>query len=83
MLVMDDILNLLEDGKWHDISEVIDNSSLHDRRVEIFMDFLGEYDFIELDRKRQKVKLTPSLRKFVRKIKIIEGKEAVNGSEVP
>jgi predicted transcriptional regulator len=80
---MDDMLRLLEDGKWHDMREIIYNSRLHDPEVETFMGFLSEYDFIELDKSRQKVKLTPSLYKFVRKIKLIEEKEAVRESEVP
>jgi hypothetical protein len=80
---MDDILKLLEDGKWHDMKEVTDNSRLHDLKVEMIMNFLSEYDFVELDKKRQKAKLTSSLCKFVRKIKIIEEKEAVKELEVP
>ena len=80
---MDDILKLLEDGKWHDMREIIDNSRLHDLKVEMFIDFLSEYDFVELDKKRRKVKLTSSLYKFVRKIKLIEEKEAVKELEVP
>jgi len=80
---MDDILKLLEDGKWHDMKEIIDNSRLHDLKVEMFMDFLAEYDFVELDKKLRKVKLTPTLYKFVRKIKLIEEKEAVNELKVP
>lgn len=75
---MDDILKLLEDGKWHDMREVKDNSMLQDLKVEMVMNFLSEYDFVEIDKKRQKVKLTPSLLKFVRKIKIIKEKEAVS-----
>jgi len=83
LLIVNDILKLLEDGKWHDLREIIDNSRLHDLKVEMFMDFLSEYDFVELDKKRQKVKLTPSLYKFVRKIRVIEEKEAVKELEVP
>jgi len=80
---MDGILKLLEDGKWHDMREIIDNSRLHDLKVEMFIDFLSEYDFVELDKKRRKVKLTSSLYKFVRKIKLMEEKEAVKELEVP
>jgi len=80
---MDDILNLLDDGEWHDMREIVHNSRLHDLEVGMFMDFLSEFDFVELDKRRRKVKLTPSLYKFVRKIKTIEEKEAVRESEVP
>lgn len=83
MLVMDDILKLIEDGKWHDIKEIADNSKLHILKVEMFMNFLSEYDFVDLDKKRQKVKLTPSLYKFFRRIKILEEKEAVKELKAP
>jgi len=83
MLTMDDIFDLLADGKWHDMREVIDNSRLHDLKVKMFLDFLSEYDFVELDKKQQKVKLTPSLNKFFKKIKVLERKEAVSELEVP
>jgi len=83
LLVMDDILKLIEDGKWHDIKEIVDNSKLHVLKVEMFMNFLSEYDFVELDKKRQKVKLTPSLYKFFRRIKIVEKKEAVKELKAP
>ena len=80
---MDDILKLLEDGKWHNMKEITGNSMLQDPKVEMFINFLSEYDFVELDKKRRKVKLTPSLYKFVQKIKLLEEEKAVKGLEVP
>lgn len=83
MLVLNDVLKLLEDGRWHDIREIADNSGLHCLKAEMTVDFLSEYDFVELDEKRRKVKLTSSLYKFFRKIKLIEEREAVKELEVP
>jgi hypothetical protein len=78
---MDDVLKLLEDGRWHDMKEIINNSRLHGLKVEMLMEFFAKYDFVELDKKQQKVKLTPSLYRFVRKIKLLEEKEAVRKLE--
>ena len=83
MLALDDILKLLEDGKWHDVREIADNSGLHRLKTEMTMNFLSEFDFVELDETRRKVKLASSLYKFFRKIKRIEEKEAVKELEVP
>ena len=77
MLTIDDILKLLEDGKWHDMREIVYNSKSHELKVEIIMNFLYKFDFVELNDKRQKVKLTPPLHKFLRKIKLIEEKESL------
>jgi DNA-binding IclR family transcriptional regulator len=73
----DGILRLLENGGWHDIREVIDNSGLHEREAEILLDFLFEYNFVELDKKRQRIRLTPSLCNFVKKTELVEEKEAI------
>lgn len=83
MLTIDDLLELLEDGKWHDAKEIIDDSKFHELKVEMVINFLSEFDFVELDKKRQKAKLVPSLYKFLRKIKLIEEKESVSELEVP
>jgi len=83
LLIMDAVLKLLEDGKWHEIREIIDNSRLNDLYVEMAVGFLSEYDFVKLDKKRRKVRLTPSLYKFVRKIKLIEKEDSVKDLEAP
>ena len=83
MLTIDDLLELLEDGKWHDTRGIMDYSKFHELKVEMVINFLSEFDFVELDKKGQKVKLTPSLCKFLRKIKLIEEKESVSELEVP
>lgn len=83
MLTIDDLLELLEDGKWHNTREIMDYSKFHELKVEMVMNFLSEFGFVELDGKGQKVKLAPSLYKFLRKIRLLEEKESVSELEVP
>lgn len=59
------------------MKEVIDNSGLHNREAEILLDFLFEYNFVELDKKRQRIRLTPSLCNLVKKTELVEEKEAI------
>ena len=73
--VISKILELLEDGKWHELKEIVEKSRLHEFRLEMIKSFLTEYKFIMLDEERQKVKLTPPTFKFFRKIKSIEGEK--------
>lgn len=69
------IFNLLEDGKWHSLTEITDKSGLHEFKLEIVTNFLAEYDFIELDKTKRNVRLAVSIVDFLKKIKHIEKDE--------
>lgn len=74
--MIDDILKLLEDGRWHDLNEIRDKIELHDLKVESLTKFLAQYDFIKLDRDWKKAKLGSSIEEFLKKIRRIEEEEA-------
>ena len=69
------IFDLLEDGKWHSLTEITDKSGVHEFKLEIVTNFLAEYDFIELDKTKRKAKLAVSVVDFLKKIKPIEKDE--------
>ena len=69
------IFNLLEDGKWHSLTEIAGESGLHEFKLELVTNFLAEYDFIELDKAKRKVRLALSVVDFLKKIKHIENDE--------
>ena len=69
---VDDILKLLEDGRWHDLDEIGKKIQLRDPRVKSVTKFLAQYSFIELDKGEQKAKLGPSTQDFLRKIRQME-----------
>jgi hypothetical protein len=77
MSVIDKILWLLRDGEWHDLKEITKNIELSEFKVEIAVNFLGEYDFIQQNEKTRKIKLQPSILKFVRKIHYVEREETL------
>ena len=68
MSAIDEILELLEDGKWHDIKEITKKSNLQEFKVEMICGFLSEYAFIDFDKEQQKTKLTTTTLKFIEKI---------------
>jgi len=76
---IDDVLGLLEDGKWHDVGEAVKKYSLHESKVETILGFLAEYKFIILNKKRQKVKLTPRMLKFVKETQSFEKENTLSG----
>jgi len=73
---VDDILKLLEDGRWHDLNEIIKKIELQDLKVKSLTKFLAQYNFIELDKDGKKAKLGPSIQDFLKKIRRIEEDEA-------
>ena len=72
---IDELLELLEDGKWHELNEIIEKSRLRKFKAEIITNFLAEYAFIQLDKERQKARLTPPELDFLKKIQRIEEEE--------
>jgi DNA-binding IclR family transcriptional regulator len=76
MPTVDDILKLLEDGRWHDLNEIRQKIELHDLKVKSLTKFLTHYNFIKLDKDGKKARLDPSIHDFLKKIRRIEEEEA-------
>jgi hypothetical protein len=76
MSAIDEILWLLEDGKWHELKEIREKFVLPPVKTEIVVNFLCEYNFIEVKEITKEVRLQPSTRKFIKEIQRLE-KESV------
>ena len=74
---IDDILGALKNGEWHELKEISKMMLLRERNVELLTNFLAEYDFVELDKEEQRIRLTRSLFNFLNRIRSIEKKESV------
>jgi len=83
---MEKVFDVLNDGTWHDVNEVSTAKGLRKlsmTKLMALLDFLAEYDFIELNevwkgeplRSVVEVKLQPSTQKFLREIKLVERTE--------
>ncbi len=72
MHVVNVVMDLLEDGSWHSLTDIEEKSGLHEFKLEILANFLAEYDFMELDKTARKVRLAASIVDFLKKIKHIE-----------
>ena len=72
MPAIDEILDLLDDGQWHDIKEATVKFNLQEFKVEMIYSFLAEYAFIDFNKEQQKAKLTPTTLKFLREIRRIK-----------
>jgi len=77
---IDQILDLLKNGKWHDLKEISQKTQLQKLKVELLADFLAEYNFIELNKEEQITRLTPTLLNFLNKIREVEERESLVAS---
>ncbi len=58
------LLEIIGDGKWHEIAQVKCMTDLTDsERLEI-TDFLGMYDFAKIDESRTRIKLSKDFQKI-------------------
>jgi len=78
LLAIDEILWLLKDGKWHNLRETIEKSSLPKLKMKMAVSFLLEYDFIQVDENGRKAKLRPLVLKFINEIQRVEKEEALS-----
>lgn len=79
MSAIDDVLELLEDGGWHDVKEAVNKSRLHESKIEKILSFLAEYKFISLNNEQQKAKLAPKMLKFLKEIQRFKKKDTSSG----
>ncbi|MGQ9460195.1 MAG: hypothetical protein ACUVRA_03065 [Candidatus Bathyarchaeaceae archaeon] len=75
MPTINDILELLEDGKWHDLNEIKKKTELHELKVKSLTKFLAQYNLIKLDKDGKRAKLDPLIQDFLKKIQQIEEEE--------
>jgi len=72
---IDEILDLLKNGRWHALKEISEKTLLHENKIELLTGFLAEFNFIELNTKEHKTRLTPSLLDFLKKVRDLEKNE--------
>ena len=77
LLAIDEILEVLRNGKWHNVKEVAEKTDLHQVKVKLITSFLAEYDFVQRDPTSSMVKLTPQFRSFLKKIQDLEREETI------
>jgi predicted transcriptional regulator len=72
MLSLDKILLILKDGNWHAIQTLSENINIPQNKLIHVIDFLTEFDFIQLNDTQKKVKLQPPLFNFINELARLE-----------
>ncbi len=69
---LDAILLLLEDGEWHNITDIIKKSGLSEKVARTCLNFLVEYGLIEVDLKEDKAKASKAYLDFTKRLAGVE-----------
>jgi len=59
------ILEILSDGKWHEIEELQQRIALDEYKVQEIATFLNKYDFAMIDGANRKVKISRDFQRFL------------------
>ena len=59
------ILELLSDGKWHGIEDLLLGAGLSEKKFQEITGFLGKYGFIKVDEENKKVKVNRDFRRLL------------------
>jgi hypothetical protein len=59
------ILEMLGDGKWHEIEELRLRLELNEHKVQEITTFLNKYDFVKIDKEHVKVKINRNFQKLL------------------
>lgn len=62
---MAEVLEILDDGRWHLISDVQTGTNLNASQSKEIIEFLKAYEFVTVDEKKNRVKLKEAVRKFL------------------
>ena len=62
---MAEVLEILDDGRWHLISDVQTGTNLNASQSKEIIEFLNAYEFVAVDEKKNRVKLKEAVRKFL------------------
>jgi len=63
---INEVVGLIEDGQWHTVKDIINKTKLPKLKTNKILEFLANYNFINLDSEHKKVKVSPSLMKFLK-----------------
>jgi hypothetical protein len=69
------ILQLLENGKWHNLKELEAKTQLNSCEMKSITNFLAEYNFVKLDETGHNIKVDMPTKRFLNKIQQLENEE--------
>jgi len=65
MSILDDVVDLLKDGEWHNLKDVAKNLELTQQELQQILQFLIKLDLVNLDEKQEKALMTSVLKELI------------------
>ena len=62
--MFEEILRILEDGRWHEFEEITNETLMNEVKVQGVVKFLNKYGFAQVDSDDKKVRLNPDFLKL-------------------
>ena len=62
------LLEIIDDGKWHETDQLKQLMDLSDCEMQGITDFLGKYDFAEVDDDKKRVKINKDFQRILTQI---------------
>ena len=60
------MVDILKNGQWHTLEDITNKAKLPKLKTNKILEFLADYNFINLDSEHEKAKVTPSLMEFLK-----------------
>ncbi len=60
-----EILEILNDGKWHDLEDIQCQADIDGTQIMRITDFLKDYNFIVADAAKKKIKINRNVQRFL------------------
>lgn len=61
----DKFLDALKNGKWYTTTEITDRTKIEGHKLKLLTSFLQKFDFIQTDKKTNRMRLSPPTKKFL------------------
>jgi DNA-binding IclR family transcriptional regulator len=66
--VIDKLLDMLMDGKWHTAKEITDKTRIEENKARLITSFLREFQFIQEDKKTGRIRLSALTKELFQKL---------------
>ena len=73
-MLIDDTAELLKDGKWHDVREIVTELKGPEEKVQEILRFLSAFSFVTIDESGKRVRINKELRKLLYRPRTLKAK---------
>ena len=63
-MLTEDILDLVNDGQWHDISEITEAFNQQEKTINLILRFYETFGFIEFNKTKNKIIINPKIQEL-------------------